>query len=231
MSKLNKQIEEYKEQLSGQENETQKLLAELDAQKQLNTKSPTQQVKSIVEKLRQQLAEKDEQHKLLNQVLADLKSDMLDLAKTNLTSLSQSEQTHEKKWHEMAEKTSAQYQDKICQLGEEILEHKKELKEKTRSNDELKLECDYLKSQLKSKDQRVKKLLNENQKLVDDQRQGAERRFKSSLPGDVELDLRKQIKNLEEKLRKERLNRAERPYADSRSKVSLVRNLVVVFFF
>ncbi len=225
MNNLNQKIEEYKDQLSNQEKETRKLLTELENQKQLNSKSPTQEVKSIVEKLKQQLAEKDEQQRVLNQALVELKSDMVSMARNNLTALNQSESSsHEKKWQEMIEKTSSEYQDKIFSMGEELVKMKKELKDKTKSNDELKLECDYLKSQIKTKDQRIKKLSDDSQKLKNDFNTTKITSSTSLNAKSNDVDyLRRQLRILEEKLKKEKLNKAERPYDQgSRSRVIFI---------
>ena len=48
----------------------------------------------------------------------------------------------------MVEKISAEYQDKLNDVGEELAKARRDLKDKTKANDELRLEVDYLKAQI-----------------------------------------------------------------------------------
>ena len=104
-------------------------------------------MKSIIDKLKAELTDKEEQQKRLNQALNDLKGDMIDLAKNNLTSLT-NEKSQEKRIRDIIEKTSGEYQDKIYSLGEELSSVRKELKQTSKINDELKLELDHVKAQI-----------------------------------------------------------------------------------
>ena len=67
-----------------QEQEMQLIIDELENQKQINSKSPSNTMKGLVEKLKHQLSEKEQQHKNLTKALADLRSDMVNIAKNNL---------------------------------------------------------------------------------------------------------------------------------------------------
>lgn len=129
VQRMNAQLEEHKNKIAEQEREINRVLTELENQKQLNSRSPSSEMKQIVEKLRQQLAEKDEQHKTLNKAMNDIKADMVELARTNLAAMTQ-DHSHEKKMQEIIDRTSAEYQDKIYSLSEEMVKVKKELKEK-----------------------------------------------------------------------------------------------------
>jgi centrosomal protein CEP290 len=224
VTKFNSQIEKYKDQITGLQGEMNKLLSELEKQKQLNSQSPTSEVKSIVDRLREQLAEKEQQQQALNRVLMDLKSDMVNIAKNSLISHDQNDQGgSDAKLQRMVEKMSGEYQDKLNAVGEELARVKKELKERTKTCDELKLEVDYLKSQIRSKDQRIKKLADDNQKLTDEGKIASVNKTAAVFHADIQSNdvgyLRKQIRILEEKLKKEKLNKAERPYEQSRSRV------------
>ena len=66
IEKLNQQIEDYRDRISKQDNEMNSLLVNLENQKQLSSKSPSAAIKSMVDKLKQQLAEKEEQQQILN---------------------------------------------------------------------------------------------------------------------------------------------------------------------
>jgi hypothetical protein len=62
----------------------QMIIADLENQKQLNSQSPTNTMKALVEKLKQQLNEKEQQHKAVTKALADLRNDMVNISKTSL---------------------------------------------------------------------------------------------------------------------------------------------------
>ncbi len=143
---MNEQMDEYREKIASQENEMNSIIAELENQKQLTNKSPSVAVKTMVEKLKQQLAQKEQQQSFLNQALLDLKSDMLSLAKTNLISAANDE-NYDKKIQNIIEKTSGEYQDKLFSLTEELNKIKKELKAKIAANQEITLELENLKAQ------------------------------------------------------------------------------------
>ena len=147
IEKLNEQMQEYRDKLSLQENEINKIIQDLENQKQLNSKSPTAEMKATVEKLKQQLAKKEEQQQILNNALIDLKGDMVNIAKTNLE-VNAEDRSQEKRLQGIIERTTADYQDKINSLGEELVKVKRELKQKTKSNEELQLEQEHNKSQL-----------------------------------------------------------------------------------
>jgi centrosomal protein CEP290 len=146
IEKMNEQMDEYREKIASQENEMNSIIAELENQKQLTNKSPSVAVKTMVEKLKQQLAQKEQQQSFLNQALLDLKSDMLSLAKTNLISAANDE-NYDKKIQNIIEKTSGEYQDKLFSLTEELNKIKKELKAKIAANQEITLELENLKAQ------------------------------------------------------------------------------------
>ena len=147
MNKMNAQIEEYRDKIAKQDTEMNQLIANLESQKQLSSKSPSATVKSMVDKLKQQLAEKEEQQKVLNNALLDLKNDMVNMAKLNLNSMSQ-DQGSEKNLQAIIERATNQYQDKIIALSEDLNKLKVELKTKQKTNEELNIELDNLKSQL-----------------------------------------------------------------------------------
>jgi centrosomal protein CEP290 len=81
---FNEQIEKYKQKIREQEHEIKMVAADLDMQKELNTRSPTNTMKNLVEKLKQQLLEKEQQHKNLSKALVDLRGDMVSISKSNL---------------------------------------------------------------------------------------------------------------------------------------------------
>ena len=191
INRLTSQIETYKEQISEKEKETSRLNAEGKGAMTAGSND----MKSVVDRLKKQLAEKEEQHKTLNQVLAELKGDMMNLARNGL--VAGSDPASEKRWHDAVEKTSAEYQDKLLALGDELSKARRELKEKSRVCEELRLEVEYVRSQMKSKEQRIKRLADENQKLTDDGRHGASNKIATSFSLESQsveiVSLRKQV--------------------------------------
>lgn len=142
-----KQLEEHEAEIGEKLNEINMLKEEVERQKELNMKSPSNEMKALCEKLKQQLQQKDADLSKLNQALIMLRSDVVSLAKTNLTGISE-EKEQEKKLQLIVEKTTADYQDRLNSLGEEMVKTKKELKLKTKTNEELGLELNDLKAQL-----------------------------------------------------------------------------------
>ncbi len=147
IEKLNQQIEDYRDRISKQDNEMNSLLVNLENQKQLSSKSPSAAIKSMVDKLKQQLAEKEEQQQILNKALLELKSDMVNMAKINLNSVSQ-DQSQEKNLQTIINKACNEYQDKIIAITEDNNKLKADLKNKQKTNDELNIELEHIKSQL-----------------------------------------------------------------------------------
>ncbi|CAF0743692.1 unnamed protein product [Brachionus calyciflorus] len=215
---MNVKAEELRDKISEKEQEINAFLNELEKQKELNNKSPSAEIKQLVDKLKKQLNEKEEIHNKLKKELVEMRSDMVELARTNLTSLSH-DQSNEKKIRDLIDKTSAEYQDKLNSVSEDMVKLKKDLKEKNKQNEELNLELNHLKSQIKSKDGRIKKLTDENQKLIDDAKIYSTNKIAHNFNADNKTNdvesLKRQIRILEEKLKKQKQNMAERPYVES----------------
>ena len=147
IEKLNSQLEDYRSKIGQQEQEMGNVLNDLQNQKQLSSKSPSAAIKSMVDKLKQQLAEKEEQQRALNQALLDLKGDMVNIAKSNLIAHADG-QSQEERMKSIIESRIAEYQDKLCSISEELAKCKKELKAKSKQNEELNLELEHLRAQL-----------------------------------------------------------------------------------
>ena len=81
---MNTQVEEYKIKLNGQKDDMNAIIAQLEDQKQLNSKSPSNTMKSLCDKLKIQLSEKDRELKGLMKAVTDLRSDMVSVTKNNL---------------------------------------------------------------------------------------------------------------------------------------------------
>lgn len=129
---MNAEISEFRDRIDRKEDEIEATRHQLDEQRHLNIKSPSTEVKSVVEKLKQQLVEKEAQQRVLNEALNSLKSDMVSIARSNLTSMND-ETSYERKIQSIIEKTSAEYQDKLYTVEEDLAKFKRELKLKVSS--------------------------------------------------------------------------------------------------
>ena len=147
---LNKQLSEYREAISKKEAEIETAIQNLEQEKKQSNAAPSKTIVTLVDKLKQQLTEKEKQQSMLNQALAELKNDMNVFIQSNFTAAIDN-QAQEQKIKAIIEKTSTDYQDKIYSLGEENVRLKKELKEKSRANEDLTSELDYYKKQLSKK--------------------------------------------------------------------------------
>lgn len=147
VNRFNIQIEEYKNRIAEKESEINKVLNDLEDQKQLNNQSPSNEVRQLVDNLKKKLNEKEEQHKGLNKALNELRANMLELTENHLISRS-NDQSSEKKIRNLIEKTTAEYQEKLYSASEEMIKLKKDLKEKTKHNEELSLELNFLQSKI-----------------------------------------------------------------------------------
>jgi len=120
VEKLNAEIEQFREQISGKEAEIEGIRFELSNQRELSSRSPSDEVRAVVDKLKAQLAQKEEQQRVLNEALNGLKADMVQIARSNLTALNE-EESYERKIQKAMERTSAEHQDKLYSVEEELV--------------------------------------------------------------------------------------------------------------
>uniref|UniRef100_A0A8C5CAX6 Centrosomal protein 290 n=1 Tax=Gadus morhua TaxID=8049 RepID=A0A8C5CAX6_GADMO len=78
--------EELRAQAAHTEKQLQYLQSELEAQKEANVRSPSNTMKSLVERLKAQLAQKEKQLKALGKALLELRSEMTGLAEQQIIS-------------------------------------------------------------------------------------------------------------------------------------------------
>ncbi|XP_071477104.1 centrosomal protein of 290 kDa-like [Diadema antillarum] len=83
VEKLEAAIASHRETIGEKEAEIERLEAELDSQRAANSKAPTTTMKNMVERLKNELALKEKQHKSLSQALLQLRADMVDTAQQN----------------------------------------------------------------------------------------------------------------------------------------------------
>ena len=141
IEKLNGQLEEFRTKIDGDGATSVPKESDL-------SKSPSSgNLKQVVDKLRQELAAKEEQHRVLNEAFAKIRAEMVEIAKSNLASHSE-EANQEERMKNIIEAKIAEYQDKLCSVGEDLAKCKKDLKAKTKQNEELSLELEHLKAQM-----------------------------------------------------------------------------------
>ncbi len=238
VEKLKVEVEEMKNRLERERAEADAV--RIDLQTELSKKQSVGsgslkseiRVKSIdgnlVEDLKSQLAEKETKLKTLQEAMVGLKSDLVGMAKSGLVAL-RDETGNDRRVQSLVEKSSGEYRDKICGLEENVRKLRVELKAKILRNEELEMELKDVKEQMRSKELRVKKLTEENAKLVEDGKVvPTDRVFYQSQKGQAEVggtnmskaqneqvtELKRQVRVLEEKLKRQSLIHvaAERPY-------------------
>jgi hypothetical protein len=144
IDKMNSQIDEFKLKLKEKDEEFHDIIIDLEEQKQLNAKSPSNTMKALIEKLKQQLQEKEQQQNALSKALSELRSDMVNITKNTLLSVTGEQNQFSKLMNERI----AELQDKNNALEEELLKSRKELKLREKINEDLSLEVEHLTSQL-----------------------------------------------------------------------------------
>lgn len=80
VTKLGSEIANHLQTIKEKEAEIERLEAQLDSQRAANSKAPTTTMKNLVERLKNELALKEKQHKSLSQALLQLRADMVDTA-------------------------------------------------------------------------------------------------------------------------------------------------------
>lgn len=144
IDKMNEQINEFKLKLKEKDEELRAIINDLEDQKQLNAKSPSNTMKALIEKLKHQLQEKEQQQRGLTKALSELRSDMVNITKNTLLSATE----EQNQLNNLMDKRIAELQDKNNALEEELVKLRKDLKLRSKTNEDLSLEVEHLKSQL-----------------------------------------------------------------------------------
>ena len=199
IDRLNNDIRSYQQ-------ENAMLREEVERLQTSSSKTPSVTMKSQLEKLKSDLAEKDKKSKALTRAIAELKDEMLVSAEERANSrmdIGRSQQDVQR----IVEKETKSYQIKVAEQNVLIDKLKKQIKTLKDSENKALGEYTKLKEQLEKKSSLILKLREER---MTHSRSGSRARFRD---GENE-DLKNQVEVLEEKLRK--INAAEKPYEDDK---------------
>lgn len=166
---------------------------DLLAAKEANEKAPTKTMKTVIEKLRNQLALKEKQQKALSQALLKLRADMVSQAEDDVKSNAKRAED-ELNIQKILEKHTSALEAKIEELEESQGKHKEQMRKRLAEEDTLRRDLESSRQENQRKDTLLKKL-------------ALELKEKENLNDQIE-DLKTEIKSLEksklevEKLRK-----------------------------
>jgi centrosomal protein CEP290 len=160
VKRLNQQIEQAVQTISQKDSEIETLEVELQTAKEANERAPTKTMKSLVERLRNQLAVKEKQLKTLSQALVQLRSDMVTNAEENVQAHAEKARG-ELNVQKLIEKETTELSSRIEELQSRIEKLKKELKKKRDEEGASADEIESLKKDCARKDKALKDLARE----------------------------------------------------------------------
>ncbi|CAF0721783.1 unnamed protein product [Adineta steineri] len=164
--------------------------------------------------LREQLALKEEQRQELIRALADIRSDMVKIAEGNLKAMSDEDKQSLSVQALITSKTS-QLQEKIDDYEGQIQNLKRELKAQKALAQQYKDEAVDAREKLGQNEKKLNKVQQQNATLTDNvQRRMTGQQLQQGQGEDTIESLRRQVRLLEDKLRKTRT--AERPLDENR---------------
>ena len=200
IEKLNNEIRAYKQ-------ENIMLKDDVTRMESTQSKAPSVMMKSLVEKLRHDLAEKERKQKAMSRVIAELKEEMLATAEERVSSRAEVGRS-QTDIQRIVDRETKSYQTKISELNILVDKLKKQVKTFKETEGKSGGEISKLKEQLSKKTSLVLKLKEEKMTIS---RGGSRARPEQD---EEREELRSQVESLEEKLRL--INTAEKPYEDDK---------------
>lgn len=137
--------------------EIEVLQEELKSAKEANEKAPSKTMKSLVERLRNQLAKKEKEQKALSQALFQIRSDMVSTAEENVQSYAKKIED-EISVQKLIEKETMELNNRIQELQERMEKMKKELKRKKDSESNMTFDVESLKKDVQKRDAALKEM-------------------------------------------------------------------------
>ncbi|MBN3288056.1 CE290 protein, partial [Polyodon spathula] len=237
VKKLKENVAELRTHLTQMEKEVHYLRTELEAQKEANTRAPTTTMKSLVERLKAQLALKEKQQKALSKALLELRSEMTAHAEYQIVA-SASQKEENLNVQQIVDKHTKELKVGIttCQTIFKTLTAKENLRASKNKENSLKEEMDSLNRDLNRSCKAQNKLQSEKEAL-DKENEELKKRIKRlassmQIKSDSESkqstvdELQKKIKRLETELeRKATSQHVERKIIkeDKKSKEEIAR--------
>uniref|UniRef100_H3A222 Centrosomal protein 290 n=1 Tax=Latimeria chalumnae TaxID=7897 RepID=H3A222_LATCH len=211
VKKLKAEEAELRALLSQMEKEVQYLKTELEAQKEANTRAPTNTMKNLVERLKNQLALKEKQQKALSKALLELRAEMTAHAEQQIiTAAAQKEENLNVQ--QIVDKQTKELKVRVEDLSEQLVTVKQTLKATKNKDISLIEEMENLNKELQRRQKAFNKLETEKdevdkenvelrkkiKRLIDNMQSKPNMESKHSLVD----ELQKKIKKLEIELEK-----------------------------
>ncbi|XP_069085718.1 centrosomal protein of 290 kDa [Pleurodeles waltl] len=211
VKRMKNEADELRSLLSQMEKEVQYLSAELESQKEANTRAPTATMKNLVDRLKNQLALKEKQQKALSKALLALRAEMTAHAEQQIiASVAQKEENLNVQ--QIVDRHTKDLKADIENVNEQITRLKENLKLSKTKESDLAEEVSNLKEELLVKQKALNKLQKEkdNVDMENEELKKSIKRLTNSIQGKVHADnkqnlvdeLQKKIKRLETEMEK-----------------------------
>ncbi|XP_071791224.1 centrosomal protein of 290 kDa-like [Asterias amurensis] len=225
VTRLEGEISGLKNVIQEKEEEIKSLQLELDSQKEANARAPTTTMKSLVERLRHDLALKEKQHKSLSQALLKLRADMVETAQQNVKS-NADDQEQQINVQRLLEKETKHIREQLEESRSKFDSAKKELKRHRAQSSSLNKEIQEHKRDLDAKSSALQKLQEEHKKLqqkMDVQMRGQKHTDEPEKGPSSETDkLKRHIQALEEQLKQTKGSDVKGVTSDPKKEQSIV---------
>ncbi|KAK7503000.1 hypothetical protein BaRGS_00005626, partial [Batillaria attramentaria] len=225
LSQKHTELDDALRTITDQKKEIAVLNEEIAALKDSNTRGPTASMKNLVERLKNQLALKEQQHKALSKALTDLRADMVVQAQNSVMAHAEEAQ-QERNIQKIVDQHTKDLTEQVEDLQSQLERTKRDLKKRKESEGLLQTELDDVKEELNRKERANNKLRNSKSKLeteVDELEKKVERlsAIRSQKTGDFERmqeleEIRRRNRYLEDELKKRQT--AEKPYEQKEEK-------------
>ncbi|XP_056307502.1 centrosomal protein of 290 kDa [Danio aesculapii] len=207
MKSLSQEAEELRAQLIQMEKELHYLRTELEAQKEANVRSPSNTMKNLVERLKNQLALKEKQLKALSKALLELRAELTSQAEQQIiTNAAQKEEALNVQ--QIVDKQTKELRACVRDLNEELQLAKDGVRAAKARENSLKEDLETLNKDLQRSQKTQNKLQSEKEALEEhlNELKKKVQRLSSGLQAQVESDgptvdaLQKKIRKLEHEL-------------------------------
>ncbi|XP_039243234.1 centrosomal protein of 290 kDa isoform X2 [Pipra filicauda] len=206
MEQIKHEANELRNILSQKEKELANVKAELEVQKEANTRAPTATLKNLVEQLKSQLAIKENQHKALSKALLELRAEMTANAEQQIISAASQKEAY-MNVQEIVDRETKGLTTQIEELNNQITKLTDNLKISKTKETSLSDERDELNQELQRKQKAFAKISREKTEMEkeNEELKNRIRRLSSSIQSKVDeqnlIDvLQKKIKKLESDL-------------------------------
>ncbi|XP_064511574.1 centrosomal protein of 290 kDa isoform X7 [Pseudopipra pipra] len=206
MEQIKHEANELRNILSQKEKELANVKAELEVQKEANTRAPTATLKNLVEQLKSQLAIKENQHKALSKALLELRAEMTANAEQQIISAASQKEAY-MNVQEIVDRETKGLTTQVEELNNQISKLTDNLKISKTKETSLSDERDELNQELQRKQKAFAKISREKNEMEkeNEELKNRIRRLSSSIQSKVDeqnlIDvLQKKIKKLESEL-------------------------------